>query len=245
MSEKIAIIIPARYGSTRLPAKALIEVNGKPIIQYVWEKAMASKLADEVIIATDNELIIEACKKFGANAMMTDVNHKCGSDRIAEVAQKRPDIEYIINVQGDEPLITPESIDACISALKDNADADVSTLIRVITNEEELNNPNVVKCVKNLAGYAMYFSRSKIPYERKNENHEFYGHMGIYGYKRDALFKMTALPQTSLEKTESLEQLRVLDNGMKIITAVVKDNAVGIDTAEDVERFKEKLSALK
>jgi 3-deoxy-manno-octulosonate cytidylyltransferase (CMP-KDO synthetase) len=243
MSGKIAIIIPARYGSTRLPAKALIEVEGKPIIQYVWEKAKASKLANEVIIATDHEAILESCGKFGANAMMTSVEHKCGSDRIAEVAQKRPDIEYIINVQGDEPLITPESIDSCISALLTNEDADVSTLIRVIESEDELNNPNVVKCVKNLAGYAMYFSRSKIPYERNIENHEFYGHMGIYGYKRDALFKMTSLPQTILEKTESLEQLRVLDNGMKIITAVVKDNAVGIDTAEDVERFKSKLLA--
>ena len=242
MSGKTAIIIPARYGSTRLPAKALIEVNGKPIIQYVWEKAISAKLADEVIIATDHKDILDACAKFGANAMMTRVDHKCGSDRIAEVAQKRPDIEFIINVQGDEPLITPASIDACISALKDNEEADVSTLIRVITDEEDLNNPNVVKCVKNLQGYAMYFSRSKIPYERNIENHEFYGHMGIYGYKREALFKMTALPQTSLEKTESLEQLRVLDNGMKIITAVVKDNAVGIDTAEDVERFKAKLN---
>lgn len=241
MSGKTAIIIPSRYGSTRLPAKALIEVNGKPIIQYVWEKAMAAKLADEVIIATDHEKIVNACNKFGANAMMTRVDHKCGSDRIAEVAEKRPDIQYIINVQGDEPLITPESIDSCIAALKNNPEADVSTLIRVITDEDELNNPNVVKCVKNLAGFAMYFSRSKIPYERNDVNHEFYGHMGIYGYRREALFKMTSLPQTSLEKTESLEQLRVLDNGMKIITAVVKDDAVGIDTAEDVERFKAKL----
>ena len=242
MDEKTAIIIPARYGSTRLPAKALIEVNGKPIIQYVWEKAKSSKLADDVIIATDNEKILSACEKFGANAMMTSVDHKCGSDRIAEVAKKCPDIKYIINVQGDEPLITPNSIDTCISALKNTPDADVSTLIRVITDEEELNNPNVVKCVKNLAGYAMYFSRSKIPYERNAVNIEYYGHMGIYGYKREALFKMTSLPQTNLEKTESLEQLRLLDNGMKIITAVVKDDSVGIDTIEDVERFKEKLN---
>ena len=245
MEKSIAIIIPARYGSTRLPAKALIEVEGKPIIQYVWEKAMASKLATEVIIATDNELIINACENFGANAIMTDVNHKCGSDRIAEVAKKRPDIDYIINVQGDEPLITPDSIDACIKALLENDDADISTLIRVVDDENELNNPNVVKCVKNLAGFAMYFSRSKIPYERNIENHEFYAHMGIYGYKRDALFRMTNLSQTSLEKTESLEQLRALDNGMRIITAVVKDSAVGIDTAEDVELFKEKLVQAK
>ena len=244
MSEKTAIIIPARYGSTRLPAKALIEVNGKPIIQYVWEKAKASKLADEVIIATDNEKIVSACEKFGANAVMTSVEHKCGSDRIAEVASKREDIGYIINVQGDEPLITPSSIDACIMALKNTPDADVSTLVRVINDEEELENPNVVKCVKNLAGYAMYFSRSKIPYERNSVGHVWYAHMGIYGYRREALFKMTALAQTSLEKTESLEQLRVLDNGMKIITAVVEDKSVGIDTAEDVERFKAKLASV-
>lgn len=240
MSGRTAIIIPARYGSTRLPAKALIEVDGKPIIQYVWEKAISAKFADEVIIATDHEKIVEACKKFGATAMMTSPDHKCGSDRIAEVARMRLDIEYIINVQGDEPLITPDSIDTCISALKDSG-ADISTLIRVIKDEEELNNPNVVKCVKNLAGYAMYFSRSKIPYERNLENHVYYGHMGIYGYTRSALFKMTELPQTSIEKTESLEQLRALDNGMKIITAVVDDNAVGIDTIEDIERFKAKL----
>ena len=241
MNGKTAIIIPSRYGSTRLPAKALIEVNGKTIIQYVWEKASASKLADEVIIATDHPKIIEACQKFGANAMMTRIDHQCGSDRIAEVAQKRPDIDYIINVQGDEPLITPESIDACISALKNTADADVSTLLRVIKNADEINNPNIVKCVKNLQGYAMYFSRSAIPYKRNDVNHTYYGHLGIYGYKREALFKMTSLPQTSLEKTESLEQLRVLDNGMKIITSVVNDDAVGIDTIEDVERFKSKL----
>ncbi len=241
MNGKTAIIIPSRYGSTRLPAKALIEVNGKTIIQYVWEKASASKLADEVIIATDHPKIIEACQKFGANAMMTRIDHQCGSDRIAEVAQKRPDIDYIINVQGDEPLITPESIDACISALKNTADADVSTLLRVIKDADEINNPNIVKCVKNLQGYAMYFSRSAIPYKRNDVNHTYYGHLGIYGYKREALFKMTSLPQTSLEKTESLEQLRVLDNGMKIITSVVNDDAVGIDTIEDVERFKSKL----
>lgn len=242
MTEKTAIVIPSRYGSTRLPAKALIEVNGKPIIQYVWEKAKLAKLADEVIIATDHEKIIEACKKFGANAIMTDVNHNCGSNRIAEVAQKRPDIKYIINVQGDEPLITPSSIDICIHILKTTSDADISTLLRVITDKEELKNPNVVKCVKNLDGYAMYFSRSQIPYERNIVNNEFYGHLGIYGYKREALLKMTSLAQTNLEKTESLEQLRALDNGMKIITAVVKDDTVGIDTIEDVEKFKKRLN---
>lgn len=241
MDGKIAIIIPARYGSTRLKAKALIEVNGKPVIQYVWEKASAAKLADEVIIATDNELILQACEKFGATAMMTDVAHKCGSDRIAEVARKRPDIDFIINLQGDEPLITPESIDECIYALKNTKGADVSTLIRVIKEKSDLDNPNVVKCVKNLAGFAMYFSRSRIPYERNDAGHTYYGHIGIYGYKREALFKMTESEQTTLEKTESLEQLRVLDYGMKIITAVVDDDAVGIDTIEDVERFKAKL----
>jgi len=240
-----AIIIPARYGSSRLEGKPLLRACNKPIIQWVWEKAKTVPHVDRVIIATDDERIFNACKEFGAEVEMTSTEHKSGSDRIAEVAKRHPEIGYIINLQGDEPLIEQANIELVINGVLFDEKADISTLVREIKDVDEAENPNLVKCVFDVNKYAMYFSRSKIPYERNIENHEFYGHMGIYGYKRDALFKMTALPQTSLEKTESLEQLRVLDNGMKIITAVVKDNAVGIDTAEDVERFKEKLSALK
>lgn len=235
---KTAIIIPARYGSSRLEGKPLIEVNGKPIIQWVYEKAKQAKLADIVIVATDDERIFNAVKAFGGEVEMTSVNHKCGSDRIREVAERHPEISYIVNLQGDEPLIRPESIDAVARNVQEDDRADISTLIRVLKDEEEINNPNLVKCVVDNNGYALYFSRSKIPYERNAGIAIFYGHLGIYGYKREALIKMTSLPQTPLEKTESLEQLRALENGMKIKTSVVDFVPVGIDTLEDLEKFK-------
>lgn len=238
MVNKTAIIIPARYGSSRLEGKPLIVVGGKPIIQWVYEKAQAAKLADMIIVATDDERIFNAVKAFGGNVEMTSVNHKCGSDRIKEVVMRHPEIAYIVNLQGDEPLIKPESIDEVIKNVKDDENADISTLIRIIDDKKEVDNPNLVKCVIDNFGYAMYFSRSKIPYERNSICGNFYGHLGIYGYKREALIKMTSLSQTPLEKTESLEQLRALENGMKIKTSVVDFKPVGIDTKEDLEKFK-------
>lgn len=236
------IVIPSRYASTRLHAKPLIVVEGKPIIQWVYEKASAVKQADTVIVATDHEEIFDCVKSFGGNVEMTREDHKCGSDRIAEVAQRHPELEYIVNLQGDEPMITPESIDSVITALKTGENADIATLLRVIDEESELENPNLVKCVKDNNNFALYFSRSKIPYERNVGEAKFYGHIGLYGYKRDALFKMTQLNQTMLEKAESLEQLRALESGMKIITSVVNFKPIGIDTKEDVEEFKRALS---
>lgn len=239
---KTAIIIPARYGSSRLEGKPLIEVNGKPIIQWVYEKAQQAKLADMIIVATDDERIFNAVKAFGGGVEMTSVNHKCGSDRIREVVERHPEISYIVNLQGDEPLIKPESIDSVARNVQEDDNADISTLIRVLTDEEEINNPNLVKCVIDNNGYALYFSRSKIPFERNYGIATFYGHLGIYGYKREALMKMTSLEQTPLERTESLEQLRALENGMKIKTSVVDFVPVGIDTLEDLEKFKEIIS---
>ena len=236
---KTAIIIPARYGSSRLEGKPLLKVCEKPVIQWVYEKAQQAKLADMIIVATDDERSFNAVKAFGGEVEMTSVNHKCGSDRIREVAERHPEIAYIVNLQGDEPLIKPESIDAVARNVQEDDKADISTLIRVLTDEEEINNPNLVKCVVDNNGYALYFSRSKIPYERNKNVATFYGHLGIYGYKRDALMKMTSLPQTPLEKTESLEQLRAIENGMKIKTSVVDFVPVGIDTAEDLEKFKQ------
>lgn len=236
---KTAIIIPARYGSSRLEGKPLIEVLGKPIIQWVYEKAQAAKLADMIIVATDDEKIFNSVKAFGGNVEMTSVNHKCGSDRIREVAERHPEIAYIVNLQGDEPLIKPESIDDVARNVIEDENADISTLIRVLEKDEEINNPNQVKCVIDNNGFALYFSRSKIPFERNSNIATFYGHLGIYGYKREALLKMTSLPQTPLEKTESLEQLRALENGMKIKTSVVDFVPVGIDTKEDLEKFKQ------
>ena len=243
MENQTAIIIPARYESSRLKGKPLIEVGGKPIIQWVFEKAVKATLADRVIIATDNEQIYETSLMFGAEAEMTLDTHNSGSDRIAEVAERHPEIGYIINLQGDEPMINPETIDIVIKLLKDDSNVDISTLVREIQDEKEINDPNLVKCVFDNNGYAMYFSRSKIPYERNVGYSKFYGHIGLYGYKRDALFRMTGANQSSLELSESLEQLRALQMGMKIKVSVVEDSSIGIDTIEDLNNFKSKMLA--
>ena len=234
---KTAIIIPARYGSKRLQGKPLLKVCDKPIIQWVWEKAIQVKSADIVIIATDNKEIYDCAKSFGANVEMTSEYHKCGSDRIVEVAEKYPELSYIINLQGDEPMINTSCVEEVIKLLKEDNNADISTLVSEIKNED-VDDPNMVKCVKDINGYAMYFSRSKIPYERNMGITKFYKHIGIYGYKREALFKMTKFPQPEIEQAESLEQLRALYNGMKIKTSVVEYNAIGIDTIEDFNAFK-------
>lgn len=232
-----AIIIPARYDSTRLKGKPLITVKDKPIIQWVWEKAVMTELADRVIIATDNEMIYNTAELFGAEVEMTLDTHTSGSDRIAEVAERHPEISYIVNLQGDEPLITPQSIDEVIKGVKFDG-ADISTLIRVLRDKKEMENPNCVKCVVDNNGYAMYFSRSRIPYERNEGFAKTYGHLGIYGYKRESLLKMTSMEQSPLELAESLEQLRALQAGMRIKTFVVDFVPVGIDTKDDLLQFE-------
>lgn len=233
---RVSIIIPARYGSTRLPAKPLLEVAGKPIIQWVWEKAKKSKYADDVIIAVDDERIFDACKNFGADVEMTDVNHNCGSNRIAEVASRHENFEYIINLQGDEPMIEPEIIDKLVEAL-DGKNVSMSTLVREIT-VENAQNPNCVKCVFDDDFNALYFSRSPIPYPRNTEYAKYFGHIGMYGYKKETLVKMVNAAQNKLELAESLEQLRVLGMGEKIKVALVELNPIGIDTLEDYNKFK-------
>ena len=216
---------------------------GKPVIQWVYEKAQAAKLADMIIVATDDERIYNCVKSFGGEVEMTSVDHKCGSDRIMEVVSRHPEISYICNLQGDEPLIKSESIDDVIRNVKEDDKADISTLIRVLEDDEEIDNPNLVKCVIDNNKFALYFSRSRIPFERNSGIATYYGHLGIYGYKRKALEAMTTLMQTPLERTESLEQLRALENGMKIKTSVVSFVPVGIDTREDLEKFKKILEA--
>lgn len=237
MDKQTAVIIPARYGSSRLQGKPLIEVGGKPIIQWVFEKAVQATLADRVIIATDNEKIYETALMFGAEAEMTLESHNSGSDRIAEVVERHPEIGYVVNLQGDEPMIDPENIDKVIRLVKDS-DADVSTLVTEIKDMKEVENPNLVKCVFDNNNNALYFSRSKIPFERNVGHSKFYGHIGIYGYKREALFAMTHANQTSLELSESLEQLRVLQMGMRIKVDFVENKPIGIDTIEDLNNFK-------
>ena len=235
---EVAIIIPVRYGSTRLPGKPLIEVNNKPIIQWVYERASLSKLAGNVIAATDDINIFNAVKKFGGRVEMTSSDHQSGSDRIAEIVKKNPAIKIAVNVQGDEPLISPESIDSTIKCLIDDEKADIATLARIIDDREEIENPNTVKVVLDKSNYAMYFSRSPIPYERNSDQASHYGHIGLYAYKRESLIKMTELEQTQLEKAESLEQLRALENGMRIKVIIVNYKPIGIDTEEDLIEFK-------
>lgn len=235
--KKTAIIIPARYASTRLPGKPLLKVAGKTIIQHVWERASEVKSADGVIIATDDKRIYDVAKSFGAAVEMTKENHKCGSDRIAEVADRHGDFSYIINLQGDEPTINPECVETVINLVKNDERTDISTLLTKITREEA-ENPNNVKCVTDREGFALYFSRSVIPFERNVGYAEFYKHIGIYGYKREALFKMINEGQPFIEKSESLEQLRAMYAGMRIKTAVVEYNSIGIDTIEDYNEFK-------
>ncbi len=234
---KTAVIIPARYNSVRLPGKPLIEVKGKPIIQWVYEQAKKIKLADYVIIATDDHRIFNAVKRFNGNVTMTSPDHKSGSDRIAEVVKNNTDITIAVNVQGDEPLIDPESVNNAIKSILSDENIDISTLIREIKDKNELSNPNLVKVVTDNKGKALYFSRSQIPYERQEGQAKFYAHIGLYVYRRESLLKMTQLEQTDLEKAECLEQLRALQNGFAIKTVLTNHIPVGIDTPEDLEEF--------
>ena len=238
-SNKISIIIPARYASTRLEGKPLCKVCGKPIIQWVYERAKKSKLANDVIVATDDKRIFDTVKAFDGKVVMTSTEHKCGSDRLIEVVKKDETIDIIVNVQGDEPLIKPESIDEAIKILINDNNVDISTLIRKIEDEDEFNNPNVVKVVFDNDNNALYFSRSPIPYMRNKGKAQAYGHIGLYVYKRASLLKMADLIQSDLELAESLEQLRALQNGMKIKIAKVDYKPVGIDTPDDLEEFKQ------
>ena len=241
---KIAGIIPARYGSTRLEGKPLKEILGKPMIQYVVQTVQQARLLDRVIVATDDMRIVEAVRKFGGEAAMTSPNHSTGTDRIAEVA-KDLDADIVVNIQGDEPLLDPRMIDEAIQPMIDDPSIKACTLCRPILSEEELHSPHVVKTVCDLQGNALYFSRSLIPYPRKTEGHQAYEHIGIYVYRKDFLMAYVKMPQTPLEKTESLEQLRILENGIKLKVVVTRYeyNGLSVDTPEDLERVREIIEA--
>ena len=231
---KTAAIIPARMGSTRFPGKVLANLGGKPIVQWVWERTKASK-ADEVIIASDSEEVIRAVKAFGGNAQMTSPNHPSGSDRIWEVAAKL-DCDIIINVQGDEPFVEPTVIDRLIDVMQASPAPDMATVVVPATREQIGNNPNSPKVVIDVNDYALYFSRSPIPFLRTGGTEmPLYRHWGIYAYSRSALKKFVSLPESPLEKCEKLEQLRALENGMKIKVIKTEFQSIGIDTPEDLE----------
>ncbi len=235
---KFLCVIPARFASTRLPGKPLADIAGKPMIQRVYERALQAKRPDQVLVATDDDRVMAAIEGCGGKAMMTRADHPTGTDRLAEVAAAYPEIDVIINVQGDEPLIEPGVIDDLAAAFDEDPELKMATVMTPI-GEEEKNNPNNVKVVTDKKGYALYFSRSLLPYPRVDTGIETFKHIGIYAYKRDFVMEYAKMEPTMLEKTESLEQLRVLENGYRIRVIRTESKFVGVDTAEDLEKVNE------
>jgi 3-deoxy-manno-octulosonate cytidylyltransferase (CMP-KDO synthetase) len=239
---KVLAVIPARFGSTRFPGKPLSLIHGKSLIQHTYDNAVASPLLDGVIIATDDDRIYKHAQGFHANVVMTDPNHPNGTERIAEVISnlsERPDI--VVNIQGDEPCISPELIEALVMALVDNPDVPMSTVITPLTNLEDANNPSVVKCVINQKGRALYFSRRCIPGGKSStpaSTTSYYSHIGLYAYRTDFLFTYLHLPPTPLQLAEDLEQLKVLEHGFHIQTAIVEHLSLGVDTPEDIHKVE-------
>jgi 3-deoxy-manno-octulosonate cytidylyltransferase (CMP-KDO synthetase) len=240
-------IIPARYASTRFPGKPLALLGNKPVIQHVYEQA--SSVLSDVWVATDDDRIREAVEKFGGRVVMTRADHKSGTDRIEEAAEKTgTQADVIINIQGDEPFVQPSQIKTLMQ-LFDNADTQIGTLGKHFENIEAVNNPNSPKIVTDKQGFALYFSRSVIPYIRGAQDNEwlshfpFLKHLGLYAYRREVLHEITQLPQSSLEIAESLEQLRWLENGYRIRVGLTDVETVGIDTPEDLQRAEEFLKS--
>ena len=236
---KILGVIPARYASTRLPGKVLLDICGKPMIQIVYERASRASCLDELVVATDDDKVYQAVNAFGGKAVMTDSSHPNGTSRAAELAKLR-EVDFVINIQGDEPLLDPEMIEEVARTLTSSPEAVSATLCRPIEDEKALANPNVVKVVCNHAGYALYFSRSLIPYPREGFKIPVYEHVGIYGYTRDFLLKYVTLPMTPLAETESLEQLKVLENGYGMKVSVTQCRQIGpnVNTHEDLEEVR-------
>lgn len=229
----VLAILPARYGSTRFPGKPLTPIAGKPMIQHVWERTCGAKHVDAVVVATDDERIREACLAFGADVEMTRIDHPTGTDRLAEVAERR-DHDVIVNVQGDEPLIEGFVVDAAVEALLRDDLAAMSTIVHR-AGPEAYDDPNRVKVVLDSNGFALYFSRAAIPYRRKNTGIAPLQHVGLYVYRRDFLLEIVKLDRSPAEITEELEQLRALENGYRIRAAEIEGwTSVPVDVPEDV-----------
>jgi 3-deoxy-manno-octulosonate cytidylyltransferase (CMP-KDO synthetase) len=236
-------IIPARYSSTRFEAKVLADILGKPMIQHVWERAKQSLLLDDLIIACDEELVAGVAREFGAKVVMTAKGHISGTDRIAEVVNPL-DVKVIIDIQGDEPLIHPTMIDNVAACILENESIYMATIMKKIEDSTLINDPNVVKVVVDKNNFALYFSRGPIPFLAGNsevKSPTYYKHIGLYGYTKDFLFTYKNLTVSNLEKTEKLEQLRVLEEGYKIKVIETKYDTIGVDTLEDLEKVKEYL----
>jgi 3-deoxy-manno-octulosonate cytidylyltransferase (CMP-KDO synthetase) len=242
-SPKVVIVIPARYGSTRLPGKPLVSLAGKPMIQRVYERAKLAQSASQVIVATDDERIVKAVESFGGEARMTRPDHRTGTERVAEVAAHTTGDIYV-NVQGDEPLLDPLAVDTAVNALLEEPAAQISTVATAVKSPSDIMDPNVVKTVLDFDGNALYFSRAPIPWVRDSASKilaRHLKHLGLYVFQRDALLEYPTLPQGELERIEQLEQLRWMENGWKIRVAEVEHDAVSVDVPEDVTRVEKLL----
>jgi 3-deoxy-manno-octulosonate cytidylyltransferase (CMP-KDO synthetase) len=237
-----AIVIPARFASTRLPGKPLLRQTGKYLIQHVWERACQARRASAVIVATDDPRIVAAVNSFGGRAIRTRRDHPSGTDRVAEVARTL-DADVLVNLQGDEPLIDPGALDLVIDRLEGDPDAQMATLATPLRSLEQWQNPNCVKVVCDDSGAALYFSRAPIPFVRDGKPDlaarppRFLQHVGLYAYRRDFLLRLAALPPAPLEKLEKLEQLRALALGCRLPVGVIDEPALGVDTYDDYQRF--------
>ena len=240
---KCIAIIPARYASTRFPGKPLVAINGKPMVQHVYERALSSGLFQKVIVATDDHRIQSAVTDFGGEVVMTDNTHQSGTDRCGEVIEGMKDsYDVVINIQGDEPFIQHEQLEELVNLFK-STPAQIGTLKKKLSNSEDVFNPNIVKVVARLDKRALYFSRNPIPFVRDFEQKDwlskqkFYKHLGIYGYRTDVLKELVKLTPSELEKSESLEQLRWLENGYSIFISETKHESIGIDTPDDLKNI--------
>jgi 3-deoxy-manno-octulosonate cytidylyltransferase (CMP-KDO synthetase) len=246
--EQVAVVIPARYASTRFPGKPLVNIGGKTMIERVYRQAAKARLVSEVLVATDDERIKDAVLKFGGKVVMTRNDHPTGTDRLAEVAQLNPEISIIVNVQGDEPLIDPATIDAAVKPLLEDSTTDMSTISARISDPAEINSNTVVKVVTGKNGKALYFSRLPIPYYRDNHaesEQTYFAHMGLYVYRREILLKLAELSPTPLEKAEALEQLRALENGISISVVEVDKRSPAVDRPEDLHAVEKALAELE
>lgn len=258
--QNVIAVIPARFASTRLPGKLLLDICGKPLILHTLEQASKARSISRVVVATDDVRILHTVLSAGGEAVMTSVEHPSGSDRVAEVAERLPPGSVIVNVQGDEPLISPETIDRAVYALTHDRSVDIATTFEPIESIEELLDGNVVKVVMNDAGHALYFSRSPLPFPRdaslryggdlnaaiRNDPGllEIYRkHTGLYAYRREFLLEFTQMPQTRLEQIEMLEQLRALENGARIKVVKAAGGSIGVDTQDDLEKVRAIVSA--
>lgn len=236
---RVSAIIPARMGSTRLPGKPLLDLGGKPIIQWVYERTALAGCFEQVIVATPDQEICQRVEDFGGKAILTSPDHRSGTDRLAEVCRNTDVGDVVVNVQGDEPLIEPSVIAELARTLAENDSIPMASVMCPLDESDAISDPNLVKVVVDTKGFALYFSRSPIPYVRCAEGaSRTFGHVGMYGYRKDFLLKFAALAPTPLEMAESLEQLRVLENGYRIKMIEAAARPVGVDTAEDLERVR-------